>query len=98
MTGKLLHIEVVFAYPREQHLLAADVEAGSTVEAAIRASGILAKHPEIDLERMRVGVFGKLCALEDSVRDGDRIEIYRPLKADPKEARRERAAKERTRA
>lgn len=95
MTGKMLHVEVVFAYPQEQHLLAAEVEAGSTVEAAIRASGMLDKHPEIDLQTMRVGVFGKLCALEDPVRDGDRVEIYRPLKADPKQARRERAAKAR---
>jgi hypothetical protein len=91
----MLHVEVVFAYPQEQHLLAAEVEAGSTVEAAIRASGMLDKHPEIDLQTMRVGVFGKLCALEDPVRDGDRVEIYRPLKADPKQARRERAAKAR---
>ena len=93
MTGKLLHIQVAFAYPQEQYLLAADVESGATVEAAIRASGMLEKHPDIDLQQMRVGVFGKLCALEDPVRDGDRIEIYRPLKADPKQARRERAAK-----
>lgn len=92
MTGKLLHIQVAFAYPQEQHLLAADVEAGTTVESAIRASGMLDKHPEIDLEQMRVGIFGKICALQDPVRDGDRIEIYRPLKADPKQARRERAA------
>lgn len=93
MNGKLLHIQVVFAYPQEQRLLAADVASGSTVEAAIRASGMLEKHPEIDLQQMRVGVFGKLCALGDRVREGDRIEIYRPLQADPKQARRERAAR-----
>lgn len=58
---------------------------------AIEASGILERFPEIDLDRQPVGVFGRHCRLQDPLRDGDRVEIYRPLIADPKEMRRRRA-------
>jgi putative ubiquitin-RnfH superfamily antitoxin RatB of RatAB toxin-antitoxin module len=64
---------------------------GTTVEAAIRASGILADFPEIDLARQAVGVYGERVALAARVHDGDRVEICRALLADPKEARRRRA-------
>ena len=85
-------IEVVFAKPGEQFLEQIRVPAGATIELAIRQSGVLERFPEIDLSSNKVGVFGKAAALESTLHDGDRIEIYRPLIADPKEARKKRAA------
>ena len=69
-----------------------DVPEGSTVEEVIRRSGILEQCPEIDLRRNKVGVWGKLGKLDQELQPRDRAEIYRPLIADPKEARRKRAA------
>ncbi len=63
----------------------------TTIAAAIKLSGILEKHPEIDPEKTKVGIFGKLSKADTVLRDKDRIEIYRPLIADPKEVRRKRA-------
>jgi hypothetical protein len=78
------------------HLIELSVPDGSTLEDAIRKSGILQRCPEIDLATAEVGVFNRLRALNERVRDGDRVEIYRPLLADPKEARRRRAKKGRS--
>ena len=86
-------VEVVYATPERQMLYALDVEAGATVRDAIERSGVLSAFPEIDLARNRVGIFGKLAALSTPLRDDDRVEILRPLEADPKEARRKRAAR-----
>jgi putative ubiquitin-RnfH superfamily antitoxin RatB of RatAB toxin-antitoxin module len=86
-----INIEVVYALPNEQILLRKSVPAGTTVADAIQASGVLAKHPEIDLAKNKLGIFGKLTKADAVVRDKDRIEIYRPLIADPKEVRRKRA-------
>jgi putative ubiquitin-RnfH superfamily antitoxin RatB of RatAB toxin-antitoxin module len=88
-----MQIEVAYAKPSEQVIVALDVDAETTVEAAIRLSGLLSRFPEIDLAVNTVGIFGKACALNFGLREGDRVEIYRPLIADPKQARRERAAK-----
>jgi uncharacterized protein len=63
---------------------------GATVHDALKASGLLERHPGIDLQVQKVGVWGKLCALDAPLREGDRVEVYRPLKVDPKEARRQR--------
>ena len=82
---------MVYALPERQVVAAAEVEPGATVREAIEASGILREFPEIDLRRNRVGVFGRLRGLDEAVQPGDRIEIYRPLPADPKEMRRRRA-------
>jgi len=71
---------------------AVSIAPGASVRAAIIASGILEEFPEIDLTRNRVGVYGKLTTLESLVENGDRVEIYRPLPLDPKQARRSRAA------
>jgi len=90
MTEKI-NIEVVYALPDEQILLKHQVAAGSTVAEAIQASGVLDKHPEIDLASNKLGIFGKLTKADAVLRDKDRIEIYRPLIADPKEVRRKRA-------
>jgi putative ubiquitin-RnfH superfamily antitoxin RatB of RatAB toxin-antitoxin module len=84
-------IEVVFALPNEQTLLRKVVAAGTTVADAIQASGILQKYPQIDLSASKLGIFGKLVKPDTALRDRDRIEIYRPLIADPKEVRRKRA-------
>jgi len=94
MSGDLLRVSVAFAYPDHQILLSTDLPEGATLRDAIEQSRIREKVPEIDLDTMRVGVFGKLKSLEDTVRSGDRVEIYRPLKIDPKEARRARAQAE----
>jgi putative ubiquitin-RnfH superfamily antitoxin RatB of RatAB toxin-antitoxin module len=86
-----INIEVVYALPGEQMLLRQSVPAGTTVADAIQASGMLDKHPEIDLDKNKLGIFGKLCKADAVLRDKDRVEIYRPLVADPKEVRRKRA-------
>ena len=84
-------VAVCYALPESRFLVHLDVEAGTTVGQAIAASGVLSRFPEIDLERNKLGVFGKLRPAEAVVREGDRIEIYRPLQADPMESRRRRA-------
>ncbi|MGB8435855.1 MAG: RnfH family protein [Burkholderiales bacterium] len=93
MSVELLHVEVVYAGFRRQGRYALSVERGTTVAEAIRRSGVLQAFAEIDLARQRVGVHGKLVQLAHVLRDGDRVEIYRPLSADPKEARRTRAVR-----
>jgi putative ubiquitin-RnfH superfamily antitoxin RatB of RatAB toxin-antitoxin module len=87
-----MNVEIAYAKPEIQVILPLEVGEGATVEAAIRRSGILERFPEIDLEQNKVGIFSKPCKLDQPLRAGDRIEIYRPLIADPKEARRNRAA------
>ena len=87
-----MNIEVVYGYTDRQTLLSVDVDASVTVEEAIKASGILDHFDDIDLSVNKVGVFGKMTKLNATLKEGDRIEIYRPLLADPKEVRRRRAA------
>lgn len=84
-------IEVVYALAHEQTLLKLTLPAGVSVAEAIQASGVLDKHPEIDLAKNKLGIFGKLTKADTPLRDKDRVEIYRPLIADPKEVRRQRA-------
>lgn len=95
MVESVIEIEVVYAAVDRQALLSAAVPDGSTVRAALLASGIGAEFAELDLATCPVGIFGKVIADADTrvVQAGDRIEIYRPLLADPKEVRRLRAAK-----
>ncbi|MDO8926574.1 MAG: RnfH family protein [Sideroxyarcus sp.] len=87
----MIAIEVVYALPDKQTLLKQQVAAGTTALDAIQASGILNKHPEIDIATSKLGIFGKLIKPDTVLREKDRIEIYRPLIADPKEVRRKRA-------
>lgn len=87
-----IDIEVAYALPAEQVIVEINVPEDCTVREAIRRSGLLAQHTEIDLDQNRVGIFGKLAKLDDRVHAGDRVEIYRALIADPKEARKRRAA------
>lgn len=87
-----LTVEVAYALPTVQALRQIKVPRGATVVQAIDLSGLREEFPEIDLARNKVGVFGKLTRLDAPLRDRDRVEIYRPLIADPKEVRRQRAA------
>ncbi|MGL6170506.1 MAG: RnfH family protein [Vibrio sp.] len=91
MSSERLQVEVVYALPHEQHVVKLDVEPSATVEDIIQHSGVLLKYPEIDLAVNKVGIFSRNVKLDAQVRDKDRIEIYRPLLADPKEIRRKRA-------
>jgi len=86
-------VEVAYALPEKQYLRRVTLEAGATVEQAINASGLLALRTDIDLAKNKVGVYSRLVKLTDALSDGDRVEIYRPLIADPKELRRQRAEK-----
>lgn len=91
MTDALIEVEVVYATSERQARYALRMKPGATLDEAIRASGVLQAFPEIDLARNRVGIFGSLAKGTQVLRSGDRIEIYRPLGADPKDARRKRA-------
>ncbi|RUO21253.1 RnfH family protein [Aliidiomarina iranensis] len=93
MSETLISIEVAFATPEKQKIIALSVARGCTVAQAIEQSGINRFFPEIDLSQHAVGIWSKTCKLSDTPRMGDRIEIYRPLIADPKEIRRRRAEK-----
>lgn len=84
-------VEVAYATPARQSLLKLAVPAGTTVAEAIERSAIREEFPEIAEQPEAVGIFGRKVALEQPLRDGDRVEIYRPLLADPKEKRKERA-------
>lgn len=89
--SEMIHVEVVYALPHEQRVLNLVVDKNSTVETIIQQSGVLELYPEIDLSKNKVGIFSRNVKLDSTVRDRDRIEIYRPLLADPKEIRRKRA-------
>ena len=91
-------IEVCYALPDEQRIFSLEVPDNSDVEEAIKRSGVLEAYPEISLETFKVGIFGKICKLNNSLNDKDRIEIYRNLIADPKESRRQKVEMERKKA
>jgi len=88
-----IKVEVVYGTPTEQELLLIAVDEGQNVEQVINASGILNTFPEIDLTVNKVGIWNRTAKLKDVIQDLDRIEIYRPLIADPKEVRKRRAEK-----
>lgn len=89
---KKIQIEVIYALPDGQYQVTLKLPAGSTANAALADSGLLKKFPEIDLQRQRIGVLGRIVKPDYVLEDGQRLEIYRPLTCDPKQARRERAA------
>lgn len=92
MTDELLRVEVAYARPERQRIVELHVPAGSTVREAAVRSGLQQQFPELDLQSCPVGVFGVSVADAHRVQDGDRVEIYRPLINEPREARRQRAA------
>jgi len=85
-------IEVTYALEKEQTLLSLEVDEGTTLKQAVEISGILDKYPQINLKIDKTGIFGKIAKLDVVLREKDRVEIYRPLIADPKKVRKERAA------
>ncbi|MBT3186471.1 MAG: RnfH family protein [Candidatus Thioglobus sp.] len=85
-------IEVTYALEKEQTLLSLEVDEGTTLKQAVEISGILDKYPQINLKIDKTGIFGKIAKLDAVLREKDRVEIYRPLIADPKKVRKERAA------
>ncbi|HCR62268.1 MAG TPA: RnfH family protein [Serratia liquefaciens] len=88
-----IRVEVVYALPERQYLRNVKLAEGSNVEQAIVASGLLELRSDIDLQSNKVGIYSRPAKLSDVLNDGDRVEIYRPLIADPKELRRQRAEK-----
>lgn len=92
MSGKIA-VEVAYALPQKQYVQRVTLNEGATIEQAIKASGLLALRDDIDLSKNKVGIYSRPAKLQDEVHDGDRVEIYRPLIADPKELRRQRAEK-----
>ena len=88
----MIRVEVAYARPDQQAVLLVELPAGATLEQAIIQSRILEQFPELDLKTAKVGVFGKLGKLSATLRNGDRVEIYRPLIADPRAVRKQRAA------
>jgi putative ubiquitin-RnfH superfamily antitoxin RatB of RatAB toxin-antitoxin module len=96
MTGheKSIKVEVVLAMPQQQELVALEVSDGTTVEDAVGLSGLLEMFEDFEFDTARVGIFGQKVATDHVLRDGDRVELYRPLIADPKEVRRQRALKQ----
>jgi len=89
-----IHVEVVLAMPERQDLIALELVVGSTVADAITQSGFVEIYEGFELDLAKVGIFGQKTSPEQVLRDGDRVEIYRPLIADPKEVRRQRALKQ----
>jgi putative ubiquitin-RnfH superfamily antitoxin RatB of RatAB toxin-antitoxin module len=89
----VIKVEVAYATPDKQVILEVDVLPNSTIEDAIQASQILQQFPEIDLATAQVGIFSKRAELTDRLQPRDRVEIYRSLTIDPKEARRLRVKK-----
>jgi putative ubiquitin-RnfH superfamily antitoxin RatB of RatAB toxin-antitoxin module len=88
-----MEVEVVYALPEGEDAVRLLLAPGTTVADAVRASGILARHPEIEAGRYKLGVYGRVVAPGTRLADGDRVEVYRLLLLDPKEARRRRVLK-----
>ena len=90
--AKRIHVEVTYATTARQKIIGLDVPEGTTLIEAVNTSGILDEFPEIDPDKAKMGIFSKQKKADTELRDGDRVEIYRPLIADPKEVRKRRAA------
>jgi uncharacterized protein len=93
IVGDLVEVEVAYAKPEQQAIVKINVPQGTTIHQAIELSGFLVRFPEVKLAELKVGVFGAVSPLNQVVEQGDRVEIYRSLINDPKEARRQRAIK-----
>lgn len=96
METETISIEVVYALPERQILVSLDVQRGTTVAEAIELSGVNNEFPAIEVDPARLGIFSVKAKPDDVLRAGDRVEIYRPLLADPKDARRKRALLQKT--
>lgn len=93
--ANMITVEVAYALPQKQKILTVHIEEGLTAIEAVQLSGITDEFPDLDIDNAKMGIFGK--AIRDPgkevLREGDRVEIYRPLLIDPKQARANRAAK-----
>jgi len=89
---EIITVEVAYAEPQEQFLRRLELPAGGTVADAIAASEVSSAFPDIDIDPGRVGIFSRKVSMSQVLEEGDRVEIYRPLQADPKEVRRAKAA------
>ncbi len=92
MPNHQIKVDVCYAMAQEQIVVTVNVPEGCVLEQALEASGLLVRFPEIDVKKNKFGIWNKLSKLDSPLRDKDRIEIYRPLIADPKEVRKQRAA------
>jgi putative ubiquitin-RnfH superfamily antitoxin RatB of RatAB toxin-antitoxin module len=90
--AEMLKVEVCYALPEKQEMVSVSLPEGATLQQALEASGLLGKYPEIDIKKNKFGIYAKLSKLDTPLRDRDRVEVYRPLIADPKEVRKQRAA------
>ncbi len=90
--AEMIKVEVCYAKADKQELISVKLPNGASLRDGLEASGLLAKHPEIDVGKNKFGIWNKLSKVDAVLRDKDRIEIYRPLIADPKEVRKQRAA------
>jgi putative ubiquitin-RnfH superfamily antitoxin RatB of RatAB toxin-antitoxin module len=90
--AEMLNVEVCYALADRQEIVRLRLPEGATLGQALEASGLLAKYPEIDVKKNKFGIYAKLSKVDAPLRDHDRVEIYRPLIADPKEVRKQRAA------
>ena len=86
--GSMIEVSIAYASPDRPSWQRLEVAAGSTVGDVVEASGLLARHPELDLSTVKIGVFGRLRAADAPVEAGDRVEVYQPIIADPKTVRR----------
>lgn len=93
MVSTNINVEVIYALPKEQITFTVNIAQGATAQQVIEASGILNKYPEIELDKNKLGIYSRLIKLDTVVAGGERVEIYRPLIADPKEMRKRRADK-----
>jgi len=93
MENNNIRVEVAYANTKEQVIIPVEVPDSATIEQAIEKSNILTRFPEIDLSKVKVGIFSKAATLKATLRAGDRIEIYRALVGDPKEIRKRHAEK-----
>ena len=93
MVKTSISVEVAYALPEEQEVIALDVERGTTLIEAVMLSHIAEHFPQIDVGKDKMGIYGKIVPRETVLREHDRVEIYRPITCDPKEVRRQRARK-----
>jgi hypothetical protein len=94
--AEYIEVEVAYARADRQRIVTLKLAPGATALDAVRASGLALEFADINLDQLRLGVFGKVVAADRPLRARDRVEIYRPLLADPKEVRRRRAAERKT--
>lgn len=90
-TSVMLRVEAAYAMPDEQIIIRLELKEGSTVHDVLEQSELLQRYPEINATDSAIGIYGRVVPLDHPIRDGDRVEIYRPLTIDPKIERRSRS-------